>query len=102
MYINNHEPIHSKILIFFFEKSHKKQESLLHRKLKTTVAFMEADAKARFSKIVDIAEDREFSPSLAKRKALIELQVCGSIMNLLLMADSDIPALERFITITSS
>ena len=28
--------------------------------------------------------------------------VCGPIMNLLRMADSDIPALEKFMTITSS
>ena len=57
------------------------------------------DAKAQFSEVVDIAEDREF---WRKGKALVELQVCGPIMNLLRMADIDIPALERFFTITSS
>ena len=72
---------------------------MLHDKLKTTVAFMKADAKAQFSEVVDIAEDREF---WRKGKMLVELQVCGPIMNLLRMADSDIPALERFITRTSS
>ena len=72
---------------------------MLHNKLKATVAFIKADAKARLSKVVDIAEDRKFQ---RKGKALVELQVCGPVMNLLQMADSDIPALERFITITSS
>ena len=51
---------------------------------------MKANAKAWFSKVIDIAEDREFWP---KGKALVELQVCGYFMNLLQMADSDIPAL---------
>ena len=75
---------------------------MLHDKLKATVAyvaFMKADAKVLFSEVVDIAEDREF---WRKGKALVELQVCGPIMNLLRMADIDIPALERFFTITSS
>ena len=47
---------------------------------------MKAGAKARFSKVVDIAEDREF---WRKGKAFVELQVCGPIMNLLRKADSD-------------
>ena len=60
---------------------------LLHDKdLKATVASMKADAKARFSEVVDIAEDRDF---WRKGKALVEL--CGPIINLLRMADSDIP-----------
>ena len=72
---------------------------MLDNKLKATLAFMKANAKARLSKVVDIAEDRKFQ---RKGKALVELQVCGPVMNLLQIADSDIPALERFITITSS
>ena len=60
---------------------------------------MKAYAKAWFIEVRDIAEEREF---WRKGKALVELQVCGPVMNLLQMADSDIPALERFITITSS
>ena len=72
---------------------------MLDNKLKATLAFMKANAKARLSKVVDIAEDRKFQ---RKGKALVELQVCGPVMNLLQMADSNIPALERFITITSS
>ncbi len=60
---------------------------LVHDKeLKTNVACMKADAKARFTELVDIVEDREF---WRKRKALVGL--CGPIMNLLRMADSDIP-----------
>ena len=60
---------------------------LLHDKeLKTTVASMKADAKARFREVVDVVEDKEF---WRKSKALVEL--CGPIMNLLRMADSDIP-----------
>ena len=47
---------------------------------------MKANAKARFSEVVDIAEDREF---WRKGKALVELLVCGVIMNLLLIADSE-------------
>ena len=42
--------------------------------------------KARFSKVVDIAEDRGF---WRKGKALVDLW--GPIMNLLRMADSHIP-----------
>ena len=60
---------------------------------------MKAYARVQFSEVVDIAEDRGF---WRKGKALVELQVCGPVMNLLQIADSDIPALERFITITSS
>ena len=41
---------------------------------------MKADAKVRFSQVVDIAEDMEF---WRKGQALVELQVCGPIMNLL-------------------
>jgi hypothetical protein len=62
---------------------------LLHDKeLKTTVASMKADAKARFREVVDVVEDKEF---WRKSKPLVEL--CGpqAIMNLLRMADSDIP-----------
>ena len=33
---------------------------MLHNKLKATVAFIKADAKARLSKVVDIAEGREY------------------------------------------
>ena len=58
---------------------------------------MKANAQARFSEFVDIAEDKEIR---RKGKSLVELQVFGSTMNLLQMADSDIPALERFIKIT--
>ncbi len=47
---------------------------------------MKADAKARFREVVDVVEDKEF---WRKSKALVEL--CGPIMNLLRMADSDIP-----------
>ena len=57
---------------------------MLHYKdLKPTVASMKAAAKAQLSEAVDIAEDREFS---RKVKALVELLVCGPIMNLLRMA----------------
>ena len=60
---------------------------LVHDKeLKLNVASMKADAKARFLEVLDIVEDREF---WRKAKALVEL--CGPIMNLLRMADSDIP-----------
>ena len=41
---------------------------------------MKAYAEARFSELVDIAEDREF---LRKGKVVVELQVCGPIINLL-------------------
>ena len=47
---------------------------------------MKVNAKAQFSKVVDIVEDREF---WRKGKVIVELQVCGPIMNLLRMADSD-------------
>ena len=64
---------------------------------------MKADAKARFSEVVDIAEDREF---LRKGKALVELQVCGPIVKLLSESSEwlivIIPALERFIKRTST
>jgi len=60
---------------------------LVHDKdLKATVGSMKSDAKAQFSEVVDIVENREF---WRKSKALVEL--CGPIMNLLRMADSDIP-----------
>ena len=60
---------------------------LVHDKeLKTNVASMKAEAKARFAEVVDIVQDKEF---WRKGKALVEL--CGPIMNLLRMADSDIP-----------
>jgi hypothetical protein len=60
---------------------------LVHDKeLKTNVASMKTDAKARFTEEVDIVEDREI---WRKSKALVEL--CDPIMNLLRMADSDIP-----------
>ena len=58
---------------------------MIHDKdLKATVASMKAYAEARFSKVVDIAEDREF---WRNGKALVELRVCGPIINLLRMAD---------------
>ena len=61
-----------------------KSSTMLHYKdLKPTVASMKAAAKAQLSEAVDIAEDREFS---RKVKALVELLVCGPIMNLLRMA----------------
>ncbi len=47
---------------------------------------MKAVAKARFSKVVDIVEDRQF---WRNGKSLVEL--CGPVINLLRMADSDIP-----------
>ena len=47
---------------------------------------MKANAKARFSEVVDIAEDREF---WRKGKALVELRVCGPMMNFLRMTYSD-------------
>ena len=60
---------------------------MLHDKnLKATVASMKAYVKAQSSEVVDIAEDREF---WRKNKALVELQVCGPIMNLLKMADCE-------------
>ena len=59
---------------------------MLHNDLKATVASKKADAKARFSEVVDIAEYREF---WRKGKALVELRVCGPIMNILRMAYSD-------------
>ena len=60
---------------------------LLHDKdLKATVASMKAHANPRFSEVIDIAECREF---WRKGKALVELLVCGPIMNLLQMAYSD-------------
>ncbi len=60
---------------------------LVHDKeLKASVASMKADAKARFAEVVDIVEDRKF---WRKCKALVEY--CGPIMNLLRMADSNIP-----------
>ena len=72
---------------------------MLHDKdRKATVASMKADAKARFSEVVDVAEDREF---WRKGKAL----VCCLIMNLLRLADSDNSGtgnLERLITRTLS
>ena len=48
---------------------------------------MKAVAKARFSQVVDIVEDRQF---LLNVKSLVEL--CSPVMNLLRMADSDIPS----------
>ena len=61
---------------------------LVHDKdLKATVGSMKADAKAWFSEVVDIVEDREF---WRKGKVLVEL--CGPIMNLLQMAGCYIPA----------
>jgi hypothetical protein len=64
---------------------------LVHDKdLKATVNSMKSDAKARFSEVVDIVEDREF---WRKGKALVEL--CGPIMNLPRMADSDIPGTAK-------
>ena len=63
------------------------QGSLLHDKdLKATVASIKANAKAQFSEVVDIAEDREF---WRKGKALVELRVCGPMMNFLRMTYSD-------------
>ena len=50
-----------------------------------TVASMKAYAKARFSKVIDIAEYRD-SEFWQKGKALVELRVCGPIMNFLRMA----------------
>ena len=47
---------------------------------------MKADAKARLSEVMDIAEDREFR---RKGKALVEPQVCGPFKNLFRMADGD-------------
>ena len=47
---------------------------------------MKADAKARFSKVIDIAKYREF---WRQGKAPVELLVRGPIMNLLRMAYSD-------------
>ena len=47
---------------------------------------MKAYAKPLFSKVIDIAEDREF---WRKGKALVELLVCGPVINLLQMADSE-------------
>ena len=56
------------------------QGSLLHHKdLKATVASMKAYAKAQCSKVVDIAEDRDF---LQKGKALVQFCVCYPIMKL--------------------
>ena len=60
---------------------------LVHDKdLKATVTSMKPDAKARFSEVLDIVQNKEF---WRKGTALVEL--CGPIMNLLRMADSDIP-----------
>ena len=60
---------------------------MLHDKdLKVTVASMKADAKARFSKVIDFDEYREI---WRKGKALVELRVCGPVMNLLRMVYSD-------------
>ena len=48
--------------------------------LKVTVASMKADAQAQFSKVIDCDEYREL---WRKGKVLVELRVCGPIMNLL-------------------
>ena len=49
---------------------------------------MKADARARFTEVIDIVEHREF---WRKGKALVELCGPSPIMNLLRMAESDIP-----------
>jgi hypothetical protein len=60
---------------------------LVHDKdLKAAVSTVKSDAKARFSEVVDIVVNREF---WRKGKTLVDL--CGPIMNLPRMADSDIP-----------
>ena len=60
---------------------------MLHDKdLKATVASMKADAKAGFSEAIDFDEYREI---WRKGKALVELRVCGPVMNLLQMVYSD-------------
>ena len=47
---------------------------------------MKADAKAGFSEVIDFDEYREI---WRKGKALVELRVCGPVMNLLRMVYSD-------------
>jgi hypothetical protein len=61
---------------------------LVHDKdLKAAVAGMKADARAKFAEMLDTVQSKEF---WKKAKALVELS--APAMNLLRLADSDIPA----------
>ena len=63
---------------------------LMHDKeLKTVVASMKAESRARFDDVVSIVQRKEF---WQKCKALLELS--APAMNILRMADSDIPGTQ--------
>ena len=91
-YIN----IHDRPTLKYKNKLWKNLLTIPDKDLKAKVGSMKADAKARFSEVEDIADDREFLPK-GKASASVVLSWISSKWLIVI-----IPALERLITRTSS
>ena len=91
-YIN----IHDRPTLKYKNKLWKNLLTIPDKDLKAKVASMKADAKARFSEVVDVADDREFWRK-GKASASVVLSWISSKWLIVI-----IPALERLITRTSS
>ena len=91
-YIN----IHDRPTLKYKNNLWKNLLTIPDKDLKAKVGSMKADAKARFSEVEDIADDREFLPK-GKASASVVLSWISSKWLIVI-----IPALERLITRTSS